>query len=55
MNMFSLPWSNKSLSLNESLIQWMTSDGTKPVAQDLKCGIFSGLAIYLNIQCQVEK
>ena len=40
--------------MNESLIRWMTLDGNKPVAQDLKCGIFSGLAKYLNLQCQVK-
>ena len=40
--------------LEEDKIRWVTYDGRKPLDDDLKCGILSSLAIYLDNQCQVS-
>ena len=53
---YSISWlSNDSLMLEEDKIRWVTYDGRKPLDDDLKCGILSSLAIYLDNKCQVSE
>ena len=46
---------NNSLTLNITKIRWRTRDGSKPRDDEIRCGLFSSIANYLNIQCQVDR